>query len=178
MIYQYLDKTPSFAQPFAGWVAESAAVIGAVSLGYQASVWFGAVIRGDNADIHIGDYSNVQENSVIHTDAGLPVHIGDYVTIGHLAMLHGCQVGDNSLIGIGAVVLNHAVIGKNCIIAAKALVTEGKQIPDNSLVMGSPAKVVKTLSDEQVAMLKQSALHYAQRCQKFKTGLVALPLPE
>lgn len=178
MIYKFLDKTPQFAEPFNGWVADSACVIGDVSLGHKANVWFGAVIRGDNERINIGDYSNVQENVVIHTDAGIEVNIGDYVTIGHLAMLHGCTVGDNSLIGIGAVVLNNAKIGKNCIIGAKALVTEGKEIPDNSLVMGAPAKVVKTLTDNQAAMLKMSALHYAEKCQQFKTGLEEVALPE
>ncbi|WP_367104023.1 gamma carbonic anhydrase family protein [uncultured Psychrobacter sp.] len=178
MIYKYLDKTPQFASPFNGWVADTARVIGDVYLGHQASVWFGAVIRGDNERIHIGDYSNVQENSVIHTDEGIEVKIGNYVTIGHLAMLHGCEIDDNSLIGIGAVVLNNVKIGKNCIIGAKALVTEGKVIPDNSLVMGAPAKVVKTLSDEQVAMLRESAMHYADRCQKFKTGLQEIEQPE
>ncbi|MDX1787477.1 MAG: gamma carbonic anhydrase family protein [Psychrobacter sp.] len=178
MIYQYLDKTPEFAVPFNGWVADSARVMGDVYLGHKVNVWFGAVIRGDNERIHIGDYSNVQENSVIHTDAGIEVKIGNYVTIGHLAMLHGCEVGDSSLIGIGAVVLNNAKIGKNCIIGAKALVTEGKEIPDNSLVMGAPAKVVKTLTDEQAAMLKLSALHYVERCQKFKTGLTEIAMPD
>ena len=178
MIYQYLDKAPEFASPFNGWVADTARVIGDVYLGHQASVWFGAVIRGDNERIHIGDYSNVQENSVIHTDAGIEVKIGNYVTIGHLAMLHGCEVGDNSLIGIGAVLLNNVKIGKNCIIGAKALLTENMVIPDNSLVVGAPAKVVKTLSDEQAAMLKLSALHYADRCQKFKTALVEVKQPD
>lgn len=178
MIYKYMDKTPQFSTPFNGWVADSARVIGDVYLGQHASVWFGAVIRGDNERINIGDYSNVQENVVIHTDAGVEVNIGNYVTIGHLAMLHGCQVGDNSLIGIGAVVLNNAKIGKNCIIGAKALVTEGKEIPDNSLVMGAPAKVVKTLTDQQVEMLKMSALHYAEKCQQFKTGIEEVALPQ
>ena len=178
MIYQYLDKTPEFAAPFNGWVADSAQVMGDVYLGHQANIWFGAVIRGDNDRIHIGDYSNVQENSVIHTDAGIEVKIGNYVTIGHLAMLHGCEVGDNSLIGIGAVVLNNVKIGKNCLIGAKALITEGQVIPDNSLVVGAPAKVVKTLTDEQAAMLKMSALHYAERCQKFKTGLTEIAMPD
>jgi carbonic anhydrase/acetyltransferase-like protein (isoleucine patch superfamily) len=178
MIYQYLDKTPEFAAPFNGWVADSAQVMGDVYLGHQANIWFGAVIRGDNDRIHIGDYSNVQENSVIHTDAGVKVAIGNYVTIGHLAMLHGCEIGDNSLIGIGAVVLNNVKIGKNCLIGAKALITEGQIIPDNSLVMGAPAKVVKTLTDEQAAMLKMSALHYAERCQKFKTGLTEIAMPD
>ncbi|WP_186474256.1 gamma carbonic anhydrase family protein [Psychrobacter sp. KCTC 72983] len=178
MIFKYLDKTPEFAVPFNGWIADSAQVIGDVYLGHQANVWFGAVIRGDNDRIHIGDYSNVQENSVIHTDAGIKVTIGDYVTIGHLAMLHGCEIGDNSLVGIGAVVLNNVKIGKNCLIGAKALITEGQVIPDNSLVMGAPAKVVKTLTDEQVAMLKMSALHYSERCQKFKTGLTEIAMPD
>src|SRR5690606_28707953 len=120
MIYQYLDKTPEFAVPFNGWVADTARVIGDVYLGHQANVWFGAVISGDNERIHIGDYSNVQENSVIHTDAGIEIKICDNITIGHLAMLHGCEVDDNSMIGIDAVVLNNAKIGKTCIIGAKA----------------------------------------------------------
>ena len=178
MILKYIDKVPAFAVPFHGWVADSAQVIGDVYLGHQASVWFGAVIRGDNERIHIGDYTNVQENSVIHTDAGISVQIGHYVTIGHLAMLHGCEVGDNSLIGIGAVVLNNAKIGKNCIIGANALVTEGKVIPDNSLVMGAPAKVVKTLTDEQVAMIKASAVHYAAHSQTFKNSLQEMTAPK
>ena len=178
MIYKYLDKAPQFAVPFEGWVADSARVIGDVYLGHKANVWFGAVIRGDNERINIGNCTNVQENAVIHTDAGIEVNIGDNVTIGHLAMLHGCTVGENSLIGIGAVVLNNAKIGKNCIIGAKALVTEGKEIPDNSLVMGAPAKVVKTLTDEQVVMLKMSALHYAHKSEQFKTGLQQIEAPE
>lgn len=178
MIYQYKDKTPKFATPFSGWVANNAQVIGDVYLGHQASVWFGAVIRGDMERISIGDYSNVQENSVIHTDAGIKVMIGEYVTIGHLAMLHGCEVGDNSLIGIGAVILNKAKIGKNCIIGAKALITEGTVIPDNSLVMGAPGKVVKTLNDNQIAMLKMSALHYAELCKTYKDGLTEIQAPD
>ena len=178
MIYQYLDKTPEFAVPFNGWVADSAQVIGDVYLGHKASIWFGAVLRGDVGHIHIGDYSNVQENSVIHTDAGIEANIGNYVTVGHMAMLHGCEIGDNSLIGIGAVVLNNVKIGKNCIIGAKALVTEGKVIPDNSMVMGAPAKVVKTLTDEQAAMLKMSAHHYAELCETYKDGLTEIAMPD
>ena len=178
MIYKHLDNTPKFASPFDGWVADNAYVIGDVYLGHKVSVWFGAVIRGDVGHIHIGDYSNVQENSVIHTDLGIEVTIGNYVTIGHMAMLHGCEIGDNSLIGIGAVVLNNAKIGKNCIIGAKALVTEGKVIPDNSLVMGAPAKVVKTLTDEQAATLKLSAHHYAKLCETYKEGLSEIKPPE
>ncbi|MFK3989769.1 MULTISPECIES: gamma carbonic anhydrase family protein [unclassified Psychrobacter] len=178
MIYKYLDKSPKFANPFNGWVANSASVIGDVYLGHQASVWFGAVVRGDIEHIHIGNYSNVQENSVIHTDKGIGVKIGNHVTIGHLAMLHGCEIGDNSLIGIGAVILNNVKIGKNCIIGAKTLITEGKEIPDNSLVMGAPGKVVKTLNDEQAAMLKGSAIEYAALCQTFKKGLQEVVTPE
>ena len=119
MILKYLDQTPEFAMPFDGWVADSAKVIGNVYLGHQASVWFGAVLRGDIERIHIGDYSNVQENSVIHTDIGIDVKIGNYVTIGHLAMLHGCEIGDNSLVGIGAVILNGAKIGKIVLLVQK-----------------------------------------------------------
>lgn len=177
MIYEYLDKKPTFATPFNGWVANSAEVIGDVALGQNASVWFGAVIRGDNANISIGNNTNVQENSVIHTDEGINVTIGDNVTIGHLAMLHGCQIGDNSLIGIGAVVLNNAKIGKNCVIGAKALVTEGMEIPDNSLVMGMPAKVVKTLDEKYANLLKLSAKMYVDKSQKFKTGLKQVEMP-
>lgn len=171
MLYQYNGKQPTYPSPFTGWIADSAQIIGDVHLGDAVSVWFGAVIRGDNSPIYLGARSNVQENCVIHTDAGIDVEIGEGVTIGHLAMLHGCCIGDNSLIGIGAIVLNHAVIGKNCIIGANALVTEGTHIPDNSLAVGSPAKVIKTLSDAQIAMLAQSAAQYVIKAQAFKTGL-------
>lgn len=171
MIYQWQDKKPTYNAPFTGWIADSAQVIGDVHLGDNVSVWFGAIIRGDNCTIHIGDNTNIQENCVIHTDTDIPVYIGKGVTVGHLAMLHGCTIGDNSLIGIGAVVLNRANIGKNCIIGANALVTENMQIPDNSVVMGSPAKVVKTLPEERVEMLKNSALHYVEKAQSFKEKL-------
>jgi len=149
-------------------VAPTATVIGQVELGRQVSVWFGAVVRADNSKIKLGDFSNVQENAVLHTDAGIEMHIGDYVTIGHQAMLHGCTIGDNSLIGIQAVILNNAVIGKNCIIGANALIPEGKVIPDNSVVMGSPGKVVKTLDDDSIQKLKMSAMHYAEHFQNFQ----------
>ena len=149
-------------------MAPTATVIGQVELGRQVSVWFGAVVRADNSKIKLGDFSNVQENAVLHTDAGIEMHIGDYVTIGHQAMLHGCTIGDNSLIGIQAVILNNAVIGKNCIIGANALIPEGKVIPDNSVVMGSPGKVVKTLDDDSIQKLKMSAMHYAEHFQNFQ----------
>ena len=168
MLYKFEGHVPkAMHQPWDGWVADNATVIGQVELGEKVSVWFGAVIRGDNSKIKLGDYTNVQENAVLHTDAGIEMHIGNYVTIGHQAMLHGCTVGDNSLIGINAVVLNHAVIGKNCIIGANALIPEGKVIPDNSVVMGSPGKVVKTLDEAAEAKLKMSALHYASHFPKF-----------
>lgn len=176
MLYQWQDKKPSYNAPFSGWIAPTACVIGDVNLGDGVNIWFGAVIRGDNAPIILGENTNIQENSVIHTDAGITVNIGKNVTVGHLAMLHGCTIGDNSLIGIGAVVLNRANIGKNCIIGANALVTENMQIPDNSVVMGSPAKVVKTLSDDRVEMLKKSALHYVEKSQSFKNDLQHIEL--
>ncbi|ENW24642.1 gamma carbonic anhydrase family protein [Acinetobacter pseudolwoffii] len=169
MLYKFQGHTPTATQqPWDGWVAPTATVIGQVELGQQVSIWFGAVVRADNSKIKLGDFSNVQENAVLHTDAGIEMQIGNYVTIGHQAMLHGCTIGDNSLIGIQAVILNHAVIGKNCIIGANALIPEGKIIPDNSVVMGSPGKVVKTLDQDSIQKLKMSALHYAGHFQKFQ----------
>lgn len=169
MLYKFQGHTPTATQqPWDGWVAPTATVIGQVELGQQVSIWFGAVVRADNSKIKLGDFSNVQENAVLHTDAGIEMQIGNYVTIGHQAMLHGCTIGDNSLIGIQAVILNHGVIGKNCIIGANALIPEGKIIPDNSVVMGSPGKVVKTLDQDSIQKLKMSALHYAGHFQKFQ----------
>lgn len=172
MLYCLNDHCPTATQsPWEGWVADNATVIGQVTLGQQVSVWFGAVIRADNSPIILGNFSNVQENAVLHTDDGIALTIGEYVTIGHQAMLHGCIIGDNSLIGINAVILNRAVIGKNCIIGANALIPEGKVIPDNSIVMGSPGKVVKEASEAVAQMNRLSALHYASHYQQFKTGL-------
>lgn len=169
MMYSYANHHPTTTiSPWNGWIADSATVIGQVELGEQVSVWFGAVIRGDNSLIKLGDFTNVQENAVIHTDTGIEVNIGQYVTIGHQATIHGCTIGDNSLIGINAVILNHAVIGKNCIIGANALIPEGKVIPDYSVVMGSPGKVVKTLDEQSIERLKQSALLYASKIPAFK----------
>ncbi len=153
------------------WIAPNASVIGDIKLGKNASVWFGVVIRCDNEAITIGQATNIQDNSVLHSDPGMPLTIGAGVTVGHKAMLHGCSVGDNSLIGIGATVLNGAVIGKNCIVGAHTLITEGKVIPDNSMVVGSPGRVMKTLGEPQVQMLKASALHYVENAQRFKNGL-------
>lgn len=170
MMYKFQGHVPkALHEPWDGWVAETATVIGQVELGKQVSVWFGAVVRADNCKIKLGDFTNVQENAVLHTDHGIEMNVGNYVTIGHQAMLHGCTIGDNSLIGINAVILNNAVIGKNCIIGANALIPEGKVIPDNSLVMGSPGKVIKTLDENAEIRLKMSAMHYAEHFKNFTT---------
>lgn len=168
-VYALDDITPRIAED--GWVADRASVIGNVDMAPGSSVWFGAVVRGDNEPIVIGKNSNIQDNSVLHSDPGKPLRIGEGVTVGHRVMLHGCTIGDNSLIGIGATVLNGAVIGKNCIIGAHALITEGKVIPDGSMVMGAPGKVVKDLSAPQIAMLSMSADIYVKNAARFKAGL-------
>src|SRR6056300_2065686 len=142
------------------WVAPDATVIGDVQMAKDSSVWFHCTLRGDNEPIILGEGTNIQDNSVIHTDPGFACTIGKFVTVGHMAMLHGCEIGDGTLIGIGAVILNGAKIGKNCIIGAKALVTEGMEVPDNSLVMGAPGKVVRTISEAQGAMVAAGARHY------------------
>ncbi|SEP58910.1 gamma carbonic anhydrase family protein [Thalassovita taeanensis] len=153
------------------WVAPDANVIGNVRLDSGTSIWFGCTLRGDNELIHIGTGSNVQENTVMHTDKGYPLTIGAGCTIGHKAMLHGCTIGDNTLIGMGATILNGAKIGKNCLIGAGALVTEGKEIPDGSLVMGAPGKVVRQLDVTAIAGLRGSALHYQDNMRRFRAGL-------
>lgn len=153
------------------WVAPNATLVGKVKLEPGASVWFGAVLRGDNELIHIGENCNVQDGTVMHTDMGFPLTVGTGVTIGHNAMLHGCTVGDYSLIGINAVVLNGAKIGKYCIIGANSLIGEGKEIPDGSLVMGSPGKVVRELTEQQKKMLEASAAHYVHNAQRYARDL-------
>jgi len=161
-------KTPNSGN---WWIAESATVLGNVELKENASVWFGAVVRGDNDLITIGEDSNVQDGSGLHTDPGCPLVIGDRVTIGHMVMLHGCTIGDNTLIGMGATILNGAKIGKNCLIGAGALITENKEIPDGSLVMGAPGKVVRQLDEKAIQMLTASALHYAENASRFRRDL-------
>lgn len=168
-IYQLDDDIPRIAD--SAWVADSAQVIGRVELQEGASVWFGAVLRGDNEWITVGRGSNVQDGSVLHTDMGCPLVIGADVTIGHQVMLHGCTIGDGSLIGIQAVVLNNVKIGRNCLVGAGALVTEGKEFPDGSLIMGSPAKVVKQLSPEQFDRMRYGAVHYAENAARYCSGL-------
>ena len=153
------------------WIADNAVVIGDVVLKHNASIWFGATLRGDNEPITLGENTNVQDGAVLHTDPGSPLTLGDNVTVGHMAMLHGCEVGENTLIGIGAVVLNGARIGRNCLIGAKALIAEGKTIPDGSLVMGAPGRVVRELTPEQIGGLKLSALHYVQNWQRYARDL-------
>ena len=168
-LYQFKDKTPVIA-PSAS-VANEAVVIGDVRLGENVSVWPGAVLRGDNEPIVLGDNSNAQEGAVFHTDPGYPLTVGKNVTIGHQAMLHGCTVGDGSLIGIQAVVLNGAVIGAESLVGAGALVTEGKSFPPRSLIIGSPAKAIRTLTDDDIAGLQRTAQNYVERGQAFKTEL-------
>ena len=168
-IYELEGEIPQI--PDSAWVADSAQVMGNVALGEDASVWFGVVIRGDNAPISIGRRTNVQDLSVLHTDFDKPLTLGDDVTIGHQVMLHGCTIGDGSLIGIGAIVLNGAKIGKGCLVGAGSLVTEGKEFPDGSMIMGSPAKVVRELTPEQLSGLMRSAESYVQNARRYKTGL-------
>jgi carbonic anhydrase/acetyltransferase-like protein (isoleucine patch superfamily) len=154
------------------WVAPSADIMGRVRLHENASVWFGAVLRGDNEWISIGEGSNIQDGCVLHTDKGIELNVGRYCTIGHKAILHGCEIGDESLVGMGAIVLNHAKIGRNCLIGAGALIPEGKVIPDNSLVMGMPGKVIRILGEEDAARLRKSAEGYVRKWQVFKNSLV------
>ena len=155
------------------WIAPTAVVIGKVKLEENASVWWGAVLRGDNEPITLGEGSNIQDGCVLHTDPGYPLTIGKHVTVGHLAMLHGCVIGDNSLIGIGAVILNGARIGRNCLIGANCLITEGKEIPDNSLVMGAPGQIKREVTEAHITRMRHSAEHYAGNWQRYKRDLRA-----
>ncbi len=168
-IYQLDEHIPDVADT--AFVADSAAVIGRVTLGEDVSVWFNAVLRGDTEALSIGAGSNIQDGSVLHADTGFPLVIGERVTVGHQVMLHGCTVGDQSLIGIGAVVLNGARIGRHCIVGAGALVTEGKEFPDGSLIVGAPAKAVRELTEAQIAGLKASAAHYVNNGRRYGAGL-------
>ena len=154
------------------WVAPNAVVIGDVSLKKNASVWFGSVLRGDNDPIILGENSNIQDNSVCHTDDGMPLIIGNNVTVGHKVILHSCTVGDNSLIGMGSTVLNKAKIGNNCLVGANSLVTEGKEFPDNHLIVGSPAKVKRELTDMEKKIIELSALHYVENMKRYKKDLL------
>lgn len=171
-IYQLDDLIPDIHA--SAWVADNARVMGRVRLAADSSVWFGVVIRGDMDAINVGPGSNIQDNSVLHADHGVPLNIGANVSIGHQVMLHGCTIGDESLIGIQAVVLNGAKIGKNCLVGAGALVTEGKEFPDGSMILGSPARVVRQLSAEQIEDVKMIARHYVENARRYKAGLKKL----
>jgi len=168
-LYELDGIAPRVAE--SAWVADSAEVMGNVALGEDASIWFGAVLRGDNDPITIGTGTNVQDGSVLHADIGQPLTLGDRVTVGHKVMLHGCTIGDESLIGIGAVVLNGARIGRHCLVGAGALVTEGKEFPDGSMILGSPARVVRQLTPEQIEGLRRSAQGYVENARRFRAGL-------
>lgn len=170
-LYEIEGKRPQMA-PAGGWVAPSADVIGDVTLGADANVWFGAVIRGDNTLIAVGARSNIQESAMLHSDFGAPLTIGEDCTIGHHAILHGCTIGDLVLVGMGAIILNHAVIGAGSIVGAGALVTEGKSFPPGSLIVGSPARAVRELDANAAAMLRASAQHYVEKSREYAAGLV------
>lgn len=170
-IYKLEDRAPQVPENGQYWVAENAIVVGGVILEEDVSVWFGSVLRGDNEDITIGAGSNIQDHSILHTDPGFPLTIGKGCTIGHRAIVHGCTIGDNSLVGMGATLLNGAVIGKNCLIGANTLVPEKKVIPDNSLVVGVPARVVRELSAGAGEALKQSAENYVKNWKRFAAGM-------
>ena len=171
-LYELNHVAPRVAH--SAWIADSAQVMGNVELAEDSSVWFGAVVRGDTESIYIGRGTNIQDGSVLHADLGKPLHIGDNVTVGHMVMLHGCTVGEGSLIGIGAIVLNGAKIGRGCIVGAGALVTEGKEFPDGSMIIGSPAKAVRQLTPEQQMDLRASAQHYGDNAAQFRSGLKKL----
>lgn len=172
MIYSLGERQVEFRGDY--YVAPSASVIGSVVLGNNASVWFNCVLRGDRDWIEIGARSNIQDGCVLHTDPGFPLTVGDGVTVGHKVMLHGCTIGDNSLIGIGSTILNGATIGRNCLVGAQALVTEGKSFPDGSLILGTPAKVLRSLSEEEIAGNLESANRYVENAARYRTHLQRL----
>ena len=173
-VYALADKKPQLPPAGEYWVAPNAVVAGDVILKPGASIWFGAVVRGDNDPITIGRDTNIQDGSVLHSDPGEPLTIGDGVTVGHMVMLHSCEIGDNTLIGIGAVVLGRARIGKNCLIGANSLITEGKVIPDGSMVMGAPGKVVRELTEQQILGITGSARHYVENWKRYAKGLTRI----
>ncbi|MDH5798046.1 MAG: gamma carbonic anhydrase family protein [Paracoccaceae bacterium] len=173
-IFRLNDRQPRFPSDGDYWVAPDANLIGDVVLESGSSVWFGATLRGDNEPITIGEGSNVQENTIMHTDMGYPLTVGKNCTIGHKAMLHGCTIGDQTLIGMGATVLNGARVGRNCLIGAGALITEGKEIPDGSLVIGSPGKVARELDEKTISGLLKSAIHYQENMRRFRESLTEI----
>ncbi len=170
-IYQLDDERPELPADLRYWVAESATVIGRVRLKTDASIWFGSVLRGDNAWIEIGERTQVQDNSTLHTDPGFPITIGPDCVIGHNVILHGCSIAANSLVGMGAIVLNGARIGQHCLVGAGALVTEGKEFPDHALIVGAPARVVRTLGAAEAEKIARAADGYVKRWQRYDAGL-------
>jgi len=168
-IYRIGEHSPLIAPT--AWVADSASVIGRVELSDGVSIWYGAVLRGDNDRMHIGRNCNIQDGSVLHTDAGFELVLGESITVGHQCMLHGCHIGDGTLVGIQSVILNRARIGRQCLIGAGSLVTEGKEFPDGSMIMGSPAKVVRPLRPEEILRLAGSAAHYVLQAQRHRTQI-------
>jgi len=170
-IYELDGQGPEFPTDGRYWVAETATLIGRVRLKTQASVWFGAVLRGDNEWIELGERSQIQDNATLHTDPGFPLTIGTNCVIGHNVILHGCTIGDESLIGMGAIMLNGASVGRNCLVGAGAVVTEGKSFPDNSLIVGAPARVIRTLDEKAAAMIRGGADIYVRRSQQYAQGL-------
>jgi carbonic anhydrase/acetyltransferase-like protein (isoleucine patch superfamily) len=170
LIYSLQDRVPVL-EGDGQFIADNASIIGSVRLKANASVWFNAVLRGDNEWIVVGSNSNIQDGAVLHADPGIPLHIGDYVTAGHKVMLHGCTIGDTSLIGIGSIILNHAKVGKNSIVGANSLITEGKEFPDGVLIVGSPAKVVRELDDEEIRHNTWSAEHYVENGHRYLAQL-------
>jgi carbonic anhydrase/acetyltransferase-like protein (isoleucine patch superfamily) len=170
-LYSLDDVSPTLPDEGQYWIAPDAHVMGKVRLGAGVGIWFGAVLRGDNELIDIGDGTNIQESAILHTDMGAPLTVGAGCTIGHRAILHGCTIGENSLIGMGATVLNHARIGRNCLVGANALVTEGKEFPDNSLIVGAPAKAIRVLDEAAIAGLRLSAEGYIKNWKRFAKGM-------
>ena len=169
MFYDLKDKKPKSTGE--NWVAPNATIIGDVTLEKNSSIWFNAVLRGDIENIYIGEGSNIQDGSVLHTDPGFPLKVGKDVTVGHLVMLHGCTIGDNSLIGIGAVILNNAKIGKNCIIGAKALIAENKEIPDDSLVVGSPGRIIRKVTEDEKKAVLENTRHYQDNWKRYSQSI-------
>jgi len=173
-LYRLADRVPQTPAPDSYWVAPDANVIGSVTLGEDVGIWFGATLRGDNEPISVGRGTNIQEGVMVHSDPGFAAVIGEMCTIGHNAIVHGCTIGDNSLVGMGATILNGAKIGRNCLVGANALVTEGKEFPDNSLIVGSPARAIRTLDDEAVAGLRRSAEKYIENWKRFSKDLAII----
>lgn len=170
-VYSLDDISPALPPEGRFWIADTASVIGNVTLGLDAGIWFGAVLRGDNDPMTIGARTNIQDNAVLHSDAGLPLVIGEGCTIGHAAIVHGCTIGDNTLVGMGATILNGARIGSNCLVGAGALVTEGKEFADGSLIVGSPARAIRALDEKAIEGLRRSANHYVENWQRFMRRL-------